>query len=124
MTPEIPDRQYFKIGEVSKLVGVAPHVLRYWESEFPAIRPRRVHSQQRLYRRVDVELIVVIRSLLHEQGYTIAGARKLLQSPQSPMESHDAALKTLPRPDAAVVVGQIKSELQQMRSLLRKSGEK
>lgn len=78
MTNQIPDKLYFKIGEVSKLADVAPHVLRYWESEFSDIKPKRATSKQRLYRREDVELILVIKNLLHIQGYTIAGARKLI----------------------------------------------
>jgi DNA-binding transcriptional MerR regulator len=78
MKAEIPDKLYFKIGEVSKLAGVASHVLRYWESEFKEIRPKRANSNQRLYRREDVERILQIKSLLHEQGYTISGARKFL----------------------------------------------
>ncbi len=75
---QIPDKLYFKIGEVSKLADVAPHVLRYWESEFSDIKPKRANSRQRLYRREDVELILIIKNLLHTQGYTIAGARKLI----------------------------------------------
>ena len=78
MTIQIPDKLYFKIGEVSKLADVAPHVLRYWESEFNGIKPKRATSRQRLYRREDVELILIIKNLLHTQGYTIAGARKLI----------------------------------------------
>ena len=78
MTSEIPEKLYFKIGEVSKIAGVAPHVLRYWESEFTSIKPKRAGSKQRLYRRKDVELILAIQNLLHDQGYTIAGARKLI----------------------------------------------
>lgn len=79
MDPRIPDKLYFKIGEVAKLAEVPAHVLRYWESEFPGIRPKRANSQQRLYRYQDVELVLKIKGLLHQQGYTIAGARKLLQ---------------------------------------------
>ncbi len=78
MRSEIPDKLYFKIGEVSKLADVAPHVIRYWESEFSAITPKRANSNQRLYRREDVELILTIKTLLHHKGYTIAGARKLI----------------------------------------------
>ncbi len=80
-TTEIPDRVYFRIGEVSSLVGVDPHVLRYWESEFKAIKPRRAKSKQRLYRRKDVENLLRIKTLLHDEGYTIAGARRLLKEP-------------------------------------------
>ncbi len=74
----IPDKKYFRIGEVSSLVGVDPHVLRYWETEFKIIRPRRARSNQRLYRRKDVENLLRIRTLLHDEGYTISGARRLL----------------------------------------------
>ena len=78
-TTEIPDRVYFRIGEVSSIVGVDPHVLRYWESEFKSIKPRRAKSRQRLYRRKDVENLLLIKTLLHDEGYTIAGARRLLK---------------------------------------------
>ncbi len=77
----IPERVYFRIGEVSSLVGVDTHVLRYWESEFKVIKPRRAKSKQRLYRKKDVENLLRIRALLHDEGYTIAGARRLLKSP-------------------------------------------
>jgi DNA-binding transcriptional MerR regulator len=80
-TAEIPDRVYFRIGEVSNLVGVDPHVLRYWETEFKIIKPRRAKSKQRLYRRKDVENLLRIKTLLHDEGYTIAGARRLLRDP-------------------------------------------
>ena len=75
----LPDKQYFKIGEVSELVGVDPHVLRYWEAEFKIIKPLRAGSRQRLYRRNDVENLLRIRELLYDQGYTIAGARQALK---------------------------------------------
>jgi DNA-binding transcriptional MerR regulator len=80
MKTQIPDKLYFKIGEVAKLAEVPAHVLRYWESEFPGIHPKRANSQQRLYRYQDVELILKIKALLHGEGYTIAGARKLLET--------------------------------------------
>jgi DNA-binding transcriptional MerR regulator len=80
-TAEIPDRVYFRIGEVSNLVGVDPHVLRYWETEFKIIKPRRAKSKQRLYRRKDVENLLRIKTLLPDEGYTIAGARRLLRDP-------------------------------------------
>jgi DNA-binding transcriptional MerR regulator len=72
----IPDKQYFKIGEVSALTGLEPYVLRYWETEFKSIRPVRMGSNQRLYRRRDLELILEIKHLLYEEGFTIAGAKK------------------------------------------------
>ena len=78
--PPIPDKIYFRIGEVSTLVGVETHVLRYWESEFAMIKPYRGKSKQRLYRRQDIENLLHIKELLHHQGYTISGARKYLKS--------------------------------------------
>ena len=72
MRADIPDKLYFKIGEVSKLACVEPHVLRYWETEFNEIQPKRANSNQRLYRRVDVETILQIKSLLHKQKFTIS----------------------------------------------------
>jgi len=79
MRADIPDKLYFKIGEVSKLACVEPHVLRYWETEFNEIQPKRANSNQRLYRRVDVETILQIKTLLHEQKFTISGAKKFLK---------------------------------------------
>jgi DNA-binding transcriptional MerR regulator len=76
---ELPDKQYFKIGEVSRILGVKPHVLRYWESEFSSIRPQKSRTNQRLYRRRDVELLVQIKQLLYQEGFTIAGANKRLR---------------------------------------------
>ena len=79
MDPQIPDKLYFKIGEVAELTGVKPHVLRYWEAEIAAIRPTKNRHQQRLYRRRDIELILRLKDLLYNQGYTVAGARKSLR---------------------------------------------
>ena len=73
----IPDKLYFRIGEVAELVGVEPHVLRYWEGEF-RMRPHRSNSGQRLYRKKDIARFLRIRKLLHAEGFTIAGARKAL----------------------------------------------
>src|SRR5262249_6702191 len=77
---EIPDKLYFRIGEVSTLVGVEPYVLRYWETEFPALTPKKSGSGHRLYRRKDVELLLKIKQLLYEKRYTIQGARQSLQA--------------------------------------------
>ncbi len=76
--PSLPDKIYFKIGEVAEIVGVEPYVLRYWETEFPALKPSKSRSQQRLYRKRDVELLIKIKRLLYEEMYTIAGAKKQL----------------------------------------------
>lgn len=116
MDPRIPDKLYFKIGEVAKLAEVPAHVLRYWESEFPGIRPKRANSQQRLYRYQDVELVLKIKDLLHQQGYTIAGARKLLQDGVSLTSSPS------PQPPARIDererLHRIKQELRGLQALL------
>lgn len=87
MGVSIPDKLYFKIGEVAELTGVKPHVLRYWESEFKAINPSKSRSNQRLYRKQDIELILQLKDLLYNQGFTIAGARKHLSRKKKPVKS-------------------------------------
>ncbi|MFT7520661.1 MAG: DNA-binding transcriptional MerR regulator [Kiritimatiellia bacterium] len=87
---DIPDKLFFRIGETAELVGVEPHVLRYWESEF-RMRPQRSASGQRMYRRKDIERFMRIRTLVHQQGFTIAGARKALQSPSRGAVIQDTA---------------------------------
>src|SRR5687768_18544494 len=79
---DLPDRLFFRIGEAAELVGVEPHVLRYWESEF-GLQPERSTSGQRLYRRNDIARFLRIRRLLHDEGFTIAGARKALHDGSS-----------------------------------------
>ena len=78
--PPIPTQRYFTIGEVSDLCAVKPHVLRYWEQEFPHLKPVKRRGNRRYYQRADVEMIRTIRSLLYEQGYTIGGARQRIAS--------------------------------------------
>ncbi|MCK5485789.1 MAG: MerR family transcriptional regulator, partial [Desulfobacterales bacterium] len=73
---DIPDKLYFRIGEVSKIVGLPTYVLRFWETEFSKIRPKRTSSGQRLYTRNDIELILKIKNLLYEKKFTIQGARQ------------------------------------------------
>jgi DNA-binding transcriptional MerR regulator len=75
---QIPDKMFFRIGEVSQITGVKPYVLRYWESEFRLLRPNKNKSGQRVYRRRDVETILEIKDLLHRRKFTIAGAKKWL----------------------------------------------
>jgi len=79
--PGIPDKLFFRIGEVSQLVGVEPYVLRYWESEFPGLSPKKSNTGQRMFRRKDVELLLNIKELLYEKKFTIEGARKALKAP-------------------------------------------
>src|SRR3954463_15703711 len=75
----IPDRLYFRIGDVAELLGVKPYVLRYWESEFPMISPQKSSSGQRVYRRSDVETVLMIKRLLYEERYSVEGAKKKIK---------------------------------------------
>ena len=75
----LDEKRYFRIGEVSRIIGVEPYVLRYWESEFPQIRPRRADSNQRTYLKKDLEIILEIKRLLYDEKMTIEGARKRLK---------------------------------------------
>lgn len=78
--PEIPDKLYFRIGEVASLLAVEPYVLRYWETEFPSLAPKKSGTGHRLYRRKDVELLLKIKHLLYDKRYTIEGARQSLHN--------------------------------------------
>ncbi len=88
--PDIPGKRYFTIGEVSELCSVKPHVLRYWEQEFPQLKPVKRRGNRRYYQRADVETIRQIRNLLYDQGYTIGGARQRMEE-GVPEESAAAA---------------------------------
>jgi DNA-binding transcriptional MerR regulator len=98
---QLPDKLFFKIGEVAEIVGVKPHALRYWESEFPALRPKKTRGAHRQYSRRDVELAMLIRQLLHDEGFTIPGARKRIRelgrhqrtSPPEPRAQREVALR-------------------------------
>ncbi len=103
----LPDKRYFTIGEASSLCGVQQHVLRYWEEEFPKLRPQR-RNNRRYYQRADLILVHQIQRLLHEEGYTVSGARNLLGSERS---RSDASLRR------ELLRGLIE-ELEQLRSLL------
>ncbi|OQX19343.1 MAG: hypothetical protein BWK76_04980 [Desulfobulbaceae bacterium A2] len=108
----IPDKVYFKIGEVSDLVGVDAHVLRYWESEFRQVRPQRARSNQRLYRQQDVQFLLRIRQLLHEEGYTIEGARRRLTRELAARRDEGQVR------EPNVCLADIRSELEEIRKLL------
>src|ERR1041385_1597646 len=94
----IPEKLFFRIGEVCDLIKVQPHVLRYWESEFPMLAPQKNRAGQRVYRRKDVEMVFRIRDLLYEEKFTIAGAKKKLLdetragSPRAKLSAREAAL--------------------------------
>src|ERR1700691_2721337 len=108
--PEIPDKLYFRIGEVADLLGVEPYVLRYWESEFPKLAPKKSGTGHRLYRRKDVELLLKIKHLLYEKRYTIEGARQSLYH-----ESKSPKIKALDQQQGALFTPEplagIRSEL-------------
>jgi DNA-binding transcriptional MerR regulator len=89
------DKLYFKIGEVARIVGVKPYVLRYWETEFSILRPGKTRSKHRLYRRRDVDLLLRIKDLLHTRRFTIEGARKKLREEQAQTDAPAAATGAL-----------------------------
>ncbi len=109
MVAVIPDKLYFKIGEVSALLKLKPHVLRYWETEFDILHPGKAPSRHRLYKRKDVELLLRIKQLLHAEGYTIEGARKKLR------QRHP---DTWPNPEYRETLLQIKEELTSLRDMI------
>jgi DNA-binding transcriptional MerR regulator len=96
--PSIPDKLYFRIGEVSQLVGVEAYVLRYWESEFPALSPKKSSSGQRMFRRKDVELLLKIKHLLYDRKFTIEGARKALND-KTPVRQEELFPTANPLPE-------------------------
>ena len=135
---QIPDKIYFKIGEVSKIVGVKPYVLRYWETEFKEIGPSKSRSNQRLYRRKDVDTLLAIKNLLYNEGFTITGARKKIRdhlknsatdgkSSSNPKKSKKSALSQHleQMPIAFEGVGgkkvflKLKQELQELRKIIQ-----
>ena len=95
--PAIPGKRYFTIGEVSELCAVKPHVLRYWEQEFPNLKPVKRRGNRRYYQRDDVILIRQIRSLLYDQGYTIGGARQRMsgESEENPASDYKQLLRDM-----------------------------
>ncbi len=124
----IPEKLYFKIGEVSKIVGVKPYVLRYWETEFKELGPLKSRSKQRLYRRKDVETLLSIKQLLYEEGFTISGARKkikghLKSNGQKPAAAKKAAKKeqmqlTFADGGPKKLLQKVKKELEEVHKLL------
>lgn len=113
--PELPVKLYYRIGEVAEIVGVEPHVLRYWESEFKSIRPQKSPKGQRVYSRRDLEKLLRVKGLLYTEGYTIAGARRQLKEASNAEgrggnASEDALRKM--RRDLSDLREQVRSELQ------------
>lgn len=116
----IPNKLYFKIGEVSEITGMEPYVIRYWESEFKSIKPSRTQSNQRVYRRKDVESILEIKHMLYEEKLTIAGARKkLLDKKSQDKKQPDLDFTTKKEHlDHLAILKEIKEELMALRKIL------
>lgn len=109
--PPIPTKRYFTIGEVSELCQVKPHVLRYWEQEFPQLKPVKRRGNRRYYQRQDVMMIREIRSLLYEQGYTIGGARLQLSETSKPEGAKTTDIDT---------IRQLRIELEEVVAILKR----
>jgi DNA-binding transcriptional MerR regulator len=118
--PEIPRKRYFAIGEVSDLCAVKPHVLRYWEQEFPQLKPVKRRGNRRYYQHDDVLMVRKIRSLLYEQGFTIGGARlRLREQPREDLTKVAPPAQTLPEPiPASSPASRKQKELRQIRDEL------
>ena len=108
--PPIPGKRYFTIGEVSELCSVKPHVLRYWEQEFPQLKPVKRRGNRRYYQRQDVIVIRQIRSLLYEQGFTIGGARQQLESDDTRTDNHQSQQ----------IIRQLRVELEEVLDILKR----
>ena len=122
--PPIPGKRYFTIGEVSELCAVKPHVLRYWEQEFPQLKPVKRRGNRRYYQRQDVLVIRQIRGLLYEQGFTINGARHRLESDASEPRAAARAERTTAMATPAEEPASLRAELEAIRELLKPaSGE-
>jgi DNA-binding transcriptional MerR regulator len=113
--PAPGEKLYYRIGEVAKLTGIKPYVLRYWESEFRWMAPQKSRSKQRLYRRKDIDTILLIKKLLYEERYTIAGARKLLREMGVGKTAEAVEVKTL---DHRAEYRRIRDELKSIRASL------
>ena len=123
-SPDIPDRLYFKIGDVARLCAIEPYVLRFWETQFPQLKPNKSGTGQRLYRRREVELALEIKRLVYGEGYTLSGARQVLDAAvqrrreTKPAPIPDSSRKTEVTDPVAATVGNIRAELREIAALL------
>jgi DNA-binding transcriptional MerR regulator len=122
---EIPEKLYYPIREVAEITGVEPYVLRFWEKEFPAIRPPKGGTGHRRYRRKDIETILEIKRLLYDQGFTIAGARTQLQKGAQPAESQPPASSSGAKQSggadrSSAALTRIRRELNEILTMLNK----
>jgi DNA-binding transcriptional MerR regulator len=116
MPPRLPEKIYFKIGEVSEIVGVEPYVLRYWETEFDLLKPSKAPSKHRLYKKRDVELLLDIKRLLYTEGFTIEGARKKLK--ESKKEEKNQLKLPIAEQKYKTALVKLKKDLESLRRLL------
>jgi DNA-binding transcriptional MerR regulator len=140
MDKQIPNKLFFKIGEVCEITDTQPYVLRYWESEFAALAPAKNSSGQRIYRRKDIETVLRIKQLLYDEGFTIAGAKKRLEVELGGRGNTPQTMAGLPETEVAIVEGdesikerveeiravlvEVRNELRGMLTLLEKGGRK
>jgi DNA-binding transcriptional MerR regulator len=119
MDRQIPNKLFFKIGEVCEITDTQPYVLRYWESEFSALAPAKNSSGQRIYRRRDIETILRIKQLLYEEGFTIAGAKKRLEAELTGKADTPSSMAALPEADDEIAVADTRGALKEIRDQLR-----
>jgi DNA-binding transcriptional MerR regulator len=116
------DKLFYRIGDVSEITGIKPHILRYWEAEFSVLHPRKNDAGQRLYERRDVELVIEIKKLLYEQRYTISGAKKFLARQQKQVLKKSVPAKAPGDMSAALKI--CRQELRGLLALLDRNGHK
>ena len=127
MSPEIPDKLFFKIGEVARITGVKPHVLRYWESEFKLLKPVKSSTGQRVYQKRDVEKVLVIKNLLYEEKFTISGAKRRLsrgikeEMPAVKEDKKQLAMEFGDRDKIISFLRELKKELHAIADILKDS---
>jgi DNA-binding transcriptional MerR regulator len=117
-----PNKLFYRIGDVSEITGIKPHILRYWEVEFSILRPRKNDAGQRVYERRDVELVIEIKKLLYEQRYTISGAKKFLVRRHKPAPQKSSPAKA--PGDMSSVLKMCRQELRGLLALLDRNGAK
>jgi DNA-binding transcriptional MerR regulator len=122
MDSRFPDKLFYRIGDVSEITGIKPHILRYWEAEFSVLHPRKNDAGQRIYERRDVELVIEIKKLLYEQRYTISGAKKFLARQHKRVLKKSAPAKAPGDVSAALKI--CRQELRGLLALLDRNGRK
>jgi DNA-binding transcriptional MerR regulator len=122
MDSRLPDKLFYRIGDVSEITGIKPHILRYWEAEFSVLHPRKNDAGQRVYERRDVELVIEIKKLLYEQRYTISGAKKFLARQHKRVLKKSVPVKSPGDVSAALKI--CRQELRGLLALLDQNGRK